>query len=132
MPGDIEPLARSGYRFVARVEAVTEPAIPVVPATKWLWAIPAVLAALFAVAVAWWAVRRPAPEAVKFQQVTFRRGMGSGARFAPDGQTILYSAKWETDPCRLFLTSSFIPETPAPRFYRSALTPLHSPHPSPR
>ncbi len=121
-PRYIETLARSGYRFVARVEAVTEPAIPVVPATKWLWAIPAVLAALFAVAVAWWAVRRPAPEAVKFQQVTFRRGMVSGARFAPDGQTILYSAKWETDPWRLFLTSSVSPETRALGFDGSVLT----------
>src|SRR5260370_6525381 len=76
-PRYIETLARSGYRFVARVEAVTEPALPVVPATKWVWPIPGVMSALFAVAVAWWAVRRPAPEAVKFQQVTFRRGMVS-------------------------------------------------------
>ena len=37
-----------------------------------------------------------------YHQVTFRRGSVSGARFAPDGQTILYSAAWESAPMGLF------------------------------
>ena len=125
-PRYIETLARSGYRFVAQLEAVTEPAISAAPPKNWRWAIPGVLVILLAAAAVWWALRRPAPEPVKFQQVTFRRGMVSGARFAPDGQTILYSAKWETDPWQLFLTSSVSPETRDLGIQNSILTAVSS------
>ena len=39
-----------------------------------------------------------------FQQLTFRRGVIPGARFAPDGQTVVYSAAWDGGEQRLFLT----------------------------
>jgi hypothetical protein len=39
-----------------------------------------------------------------FQRLTFRRGTSWGARFAPDGQTIVYGAVWEGGPLRLFST----------------------------
>jgi Tol biopolymer transport system component len=42
--------------------------------------------------------RRP----VSFQQLTFRRGTVSGARFGLDGQTFVYSARWEASPSRVF------------------------------
>src|SRR5262249_16246291 len=32
---------------------------------------------------------------VSFQQMTFRRGVINGARFAPDGESYVFSAKWE-------------------------------------
>jgi eukaryotic-like serine/threonine-protein kinase len=35
------------------------------------------------------------PEPPRYQQLTFRRGTIEGARFAPDGHTIVYSAAWE-------------------------------------
>ena len=35
------------------------------------------------------------PQAPRYQQLTFRRGTIEGARFAPDGHTIVYSAAWE-------------------------------------
>jgi Tol biopolymer transport system component len=55
----------------------------------------AVLAAL----AAYWAGHRAAPrETPTFTQVTFRRGMIRGARFAPDGQTIVYGAAWDGKP----------------------------------
>jgi Tol biopolymer transport system component len=40
-----------------------------------------------------------------YQQVTFKHGAISGARFAPDGQTILYSASWggRGDSVQVFL-----------------------------
>ncbi len=38
--------------------------------------------------------RKPAP-AIRFQQLTFQRGQIISARFAPDGQTIVYSAAWD-------------------------------------
>jgi hypothetical protein len=38
-----------------------------------------------------------------FQQLTFRPGTITSARFAPDGETIVYSAAWEGRPPELFL-----------------------------
>ena len=35
------------------------------------------------------------PQPPRYQQLTFRRGSIEGARFAPDGHTIVYSASWE-------------------------------------
>ncbi len=36
--------------------------------------------------------------------LTFRRGFLTGARFAPDGQTIVYSASWDGRPSEVFMT----------------------------
>jgi hypothetical protein len=41
--------------------------------------------------------------AAEYTQVTYRRGAVSSARFAPDGQTFVYSASWEGKPHRVFL-----------------------------
>jgi DNA-binding winged helix-turn-helix (wHTH) protein/Tol biopolymer transport system component len=113
-PRYVETMARSGYRFVAQVEEVTAaPApLPIPPHTFPLrWTIALALLVTIAAAALWWTVRRPVPDAPKFQQMTFRRGPIGGARFTPDGQTILYSARWESEPWRLFLASSVSPET---------------------
>jgi len=46
------------------------------------------------VAGAWaWRAQRP-----EFRQLTFRRGTIYSARFAPDGQTVVYAAAWEGAP----------------------------------
>jgi eukaryotic-like serine/threonine-protein kinase len=51
----------------------------------------------------WQAARtRTAPPV--FSPVSFRRGMISAARFAPDGQSVVYTAAWEGRPLDLFLT----------------------------
>jgi Tol biopolymer transport system component len=47
---------------------------------------------------------RPAPGDPTYRRLTFRRGTVYGARFAPDGQTVVYSAAWEGQPARLFAT----------------------------
>ena len=39
-----------------------------------------------------------------FRPLTFNRGVITSARFAPDGHTVIYAAKWQADPRRLFLT----------------------------
>ena len=44
-----------------------------------------------------------------FQQITFGAGR-SGCRFAPDGQTIVYSASWDGNPRKLFLEHPSSPE----------------------
>ncbi len=38
------------------------------------------------------------------QTLTFRRGFLTGARFAPDGETIVYSAAWDGKPSEIFTT----------------------------
>jgi eukaryotic-like serine/threonine-protein kinase len=35
---------------------------------------------------------------LKFQRLTFKRGAITGARFAPDGRTVVYSATWDGGP----------------------------------
>ncbi len=47
---------------------------------------------------------RSAPEMPKYMRLTFNRGFVSGARFAPDGKTIVYSAAWDGDPFEIFST----------------------------
>jgi Tol biopolymer transport system component len=42
------------------------------------------------------------PAAAAFQRLTFRHGRVAEARFAPDGQTIVYAASWEGRPVELF------------------------------
>jgi hypothetical protein len=59
--------------------------------------------AIVAIAVAFVAGRRferkPIPS---YHQLTFRRGIVERARFAPDGQTVVYSARWEGKPSEVF------------------------------
>jgi hypothetical protein len=54
------------------------------------------LAALAAVFWAGWSLR-PA-SSPSFKPLTFRRGTVTAARFAPDGQNVIYSAAWEGNP----------------------------------
>jgi eukaryotic-like serine/threonine-protein kinase len=46
-----------------------------------------------------------------FHRLTFRRGNLGSARFAPDGQTIIYGAIWEGDQLQLFSTRPESPES---------------------
>jgi serine/threonine protein kinase/dipeptidyl aminopeptidase/acylaminoacyl peptidase len=46
-----------------------------------------------------------------YQQLTFRRGNVYSARFAPDGQTIIYSAAWDGHPSDLYSTRGDSPES---------------------
>ena len=50
----------------------------------------------------------PAPS---FHQLTFSRGSIGDAFFAPDGQTILYSASWEGRPYEIFVNRPESPES---------------------
>jgi eukaryotic-like serine/threonine-protein kinase len=43
-----------------------------------------------------------AASAPLYHEITFRRGEIRSARFAPDGQTILYSAAWQGNPTEIF------------------------------
>ncbi|HKD16402.1 MAG TPA: hypothetical protein VKG23_00945, partial [Thermoanaerobaculia bacterium] len=54
--------------------------------------------------------RRHAPVPT-FEQLTFRRGTVLKARFAPDGQTVVYSAAWEGKPVEVFSSRLGSPES---------------------
>jgi len=46
-----------------------------------------------------------------YQQITFGSGTIRAARFAPDGQTIVYSAGWDGTPLKLFLKHPSSPDS---------------------
>jgi DNA-binding winged helix-turn-helix (wHTH) protein len=113
-PRYIETLPRTGYRFVAPVEEVgTEPPgrrrrFAFTPTARGAAAAIALVALLAAL---WFAFRRQLPVAFEYRQVTFRHGQIWGARFAPDGKSILYTASWDNGPRRMFLTYPSSPES---------------------
>ena len=51
------------------------------------------------------------PSELKFHRLTFRRGRIHAARFAPDGNTIVYSAAWEEEPIQIFAIRGVGPES---------------------
>ena len=75
----------------------------------WLGRI-AILAAV--AAAAFWIGKGQRISVPTFHRLTFRRGIVSSARFAPDGQTIVYGAAWEGRPVEIF---SARPESPESR-----------------
>ena len=60
-----------------------------------------------------WLAKQPPPPPV-YRQLTFRRGSVRSARFAPDGQTILYSASWQGNPVEVFTARPESSESRAP------------------
>jgi eukaryotic-like serine/threonine-protein kinase len=46
-----------------------------------------------------------------FHQLTFKRGVIYSARFAPDGQTVIYSASWDGEAPQLYSTRPGAPES---------------------
>lgn len=55
------------------------------------------------------AVAPVARPAVTFRQLSYRRGFVHTARFAPDGETVVYGAEWEGDSVRVYMKR---PESP--------------------
>ncbi len=47
--------------------------------------------------------RRPSAPSATYRQITFRRGTVRMARFAPDGQSVVYSATWEGGPLEVLV-----------------------------
>jgi DNA-binding winged helix-turn-helix (wHTH) protein len=137
-PRYIETVARNGYRFVApvvsvdldlpEVESEPERFAPPPPASRARGLFIALLVAsgLLALLLIAWAALRPAPPRAHFRQLTFRRGQVSGARFAPDGHAVLYSAQWDREPRQLYLTSSLAPESRLVGFQDASLASISS------
>jgi WD40 repeat protein len=55
--------------------------------------------------------RQPQPTQPTYHQLTYRRGTVYAARFAPDGQTIIYTASWDGRHPELFSTRAGRPES---------------------
>jgi serine/threonine protein kinase/Tol biopolymer transport system component len=93
--------------------AVTEPA-PAPRRRPWRWMV--LGAALLAMAaVAALLVRQssaPSPlESMRSVRLTFRRGTVLSARFAPDGQTVVYGAAWDGQPLDVYSVRSDVRES---------------------
>jgi eukaryotic-like serine/threonine-protein kinase len=67
----------------------------------------------------------PSPPPV-YRQLTFRRGSIRSARFAPDGQTILYSAAWQGSPVDVFTARPEAPEARSMGLTRTQLVSVSS------
>jgi serine/threonine protein kinase/dipeptidyl aminopeptidase/acylaminoacyl peptidase len=67
----------------------------------------------------------PLPPPV-YRQLTFRRGSIRSARFAPDGQTILYSAAWQGSPVDVFTARPEAPEARSMGLTRTQLVSVSS------
>src|SRR5207237_1193042 len=57
------------------------------------------------------ALRSGVTAQVSFQQLTFRKGTTWTARFAPDGETVVYSAAWDGKPTQSYTTIPGHPES---------------------
>jgi len=87
-------------------------------ARKKSWLAPALIAAAVALAAGLFAGYRTGKKAgyvppPNYQQLTFRRGEIYSARFAPDGQSVVYAAAWDGRPVELFSTRTDRPESRA-------------------
>jgi len=129
----------------SRDSVVTEPSqqvssggIPVVPASgshpvaakKSPRALLALLALFVAAGIGLYAgklVFTPPPlQPPLYRQLTFRRGSIRSARFAPDGQTILYSAAWQGNPTDVFTARPEAPESRSMGLSRTQLMSISS------
>jgi len=94
---------------------VSSPAIPPATPQRSLRAWLSLLAVIAAAALGLYGgklVFTPPPyEPPLYRQLTFRRGSIRSARFAPDGQTILYSAAWQGNPTDVFTARPEAPES---------------------
>ena len=68
----------------------------------------------------------PPAQPPTYRQLTFRRGSIRSARFAPDGQTILYSAAWQGGPVDVFTARPEAPEARSMGLSRTQLVSVSS------
>jgi hypothetical protein len=65
------------------------------------------------VAAVFWRLPTRTTEPARYRQLTFRRGTILTARFAKDGESIVYGAAWEGGPFRVFSMRAGSPESVA-------------------
>ena len=135
----VETIARHGYRFVAPVEHAMEPAEQVrngaadpvhVEASvigagtstgaawgrtgktaRTYWAVGLLLLLLVATGLIAFYADRSSARQLSFHQLTFQKGFATGARFARDGKSVVYSAGWNGAPNHVFLAGAMSPQS---------------------
>jgi serine/threonine protein kinase/WD40 repeat protein len=86
-------------------DTASAPTRAVTPPFRRRWGFFAAAALLSVLAVAgYFALRPKSAPFPTFQRLTYRAGTLLTGRFAPDGQTIVYTASWEGKPFQLFST----------------------------
>jgi eukaryotic-like serine/threonine-protein kinase len=101
-------------KSISTIESTASLKMPAPPAARkrnWMWVVAA--AAVVALLGAGYALsllnsKQASPQ---YQRVTFRKGDVSGARFTPDGRNVVYAARWEGQPNRVFLAVPGSPES---------------------
>lgn len=119
-PRLIETLPRRGYRFIAPLGSAEPPKLetpgggsPALDQSAakaqrsrhsfFLLGTILGLACLLAAGL-WIRYRVAKPPEADFERLSFGRGMVLSARFAPDGQSVIYGAAWDGKPSQLFWT----------------------------
>ena len=79
--------------------------------TPW-WLVGALTVVLVLAAGTWmvgrWSAVKPQP---RFTRLTYQQGYISNARFAKDGQTVVYSAQWSDDPMQVYSVRTEFPQS---------------------
>src|SRR5271169_3262804 len=102
--------ALSGTTFRTGAHAAIQVASEEKKKSPWLAVVAAIaLGAVLGVAVAWY-MRPAAPAPATFKQVSFHRGEVLQARYAPDGKTLVYSARINGEPLDTYIVREEYPE----------------------
>ena len=84
---------------------------PVAPPRRGMkWMVPTLLL-IAGLGLGFWVATERAPREISWHRLTFRKGTVDLARFAPDGQIIVYSARWNGNTPDVFVTRKESPES---------------------
>lgn len=89
---------------ISAVSSASLPPVQVAARKRWMRAAAAAGLALTAIVIAALLARRSAPPPPSYQRLTFQRGVIHSARFARDGQSVIYGADWQGNSTELFST----------------------------
>jgi len=117
----------SGSSSDISAHSMTRTGEPAKSRRSWLlWAV-AVLCTLVLVAAVWSIGRGSAVKLQpKFTRLTYEPGFPSNARFAKDGQTVVYSAQWNNDPLQVYSVRAEFPQSTKVDLPSAALLTLSS------
>ncbi len=103
-----------GLDSLSNLSGLSTPALEIAPRKRYQvlvpWILP-LLALLIVLSTGFLKWNRAEATQPLYHQLTFRRGNLHMARFAPDGQTVVYGAAWEGNPIEIFTTRPESPES---------------------